>query len=60
VAPAVGRPHHIALPTAIASHVALVPPLTFVVVLLSWMYITKALFRLWRRSQTSARDTKTL
>lgn len=51
LAPADGRPHHIALPTAIAAHAAFVPPLTFVVVVLSWLYITRALFKVWSRVQ---------
>jgi hypothetical protein len=49
--PSADRAHQIALPTAIASHVGYVPPLTFIVVLLSWLYIMRALFRLWRKSQ---------
>jgi hypothetical protein len=49
--PSADRDHKIAFPTAIASHVGYVPPLTFIVVLLSWLYITRALLRLWRKSR---------
>ncbi|KAJ9100706.1 hypothetical protein QFC20_005399 [Naganishia adeliensis] len=59
LAPADGRPHHIALPTAIAAHAAFVPPLTFVVVVLSSLYITRALLKLWSRSRTQVQDGKT-
>lgn len=50
-APSTDRPHEIALPTAIASHVGYVPPLTFLVVLISWLYISRALFQFWHRSR---------
>ena len=46
------RKHEIALPTAIASHVAFVPPITFLVVMLSWLYVASALLRLWKRSRS--------
>lgn len=49
--PSADRTHRIALPTAIASHVSFVPPLTFIVVLLSWLYISRALLRLWQKSR---------
>lgn len=48
------RKHEIALPTAIASHVAFVPPITFLVVMLSWLYVARALIRLWKRSTSAA------
>ncbi|GHJ86264.1 hypothetical protein NliqN6_2666 [Naganishia liquefaciens] len=52
--PSMDTRHEIALPTGIASHVQFVPPITFVVVLLSWLYVARALLRLWRRSSSLA------
>lgn len=57
--PSAGQPHSIALPTAIASHAAFVPPVTFVVVVLSWLYIVRALLRLWTRAKTPVQGGKT-
>ncbi|KAJ9097541.1 hypothetical protein QFC19_006715 [Naganishia cerealis] len=46
-----GKPHELELPTAIGSHIAFVPPITFVCILLSWIYISRALYRIFRRSR---------
>ncbi|KAJ9107315.1 hypothetical protein QFC21_000765 [Naganishia friedmannii] len=44
------NPHTLHVPTAIASHITFVPPLTLLAVFLAWMYLSSALYRVFKRS----------